>query len=154
MSERDDFLRVLDDNHRRMQALLTSLDEEQLSLANQAVEARRQYPWGNQMKRDYVDMDAGCLQGVPVQALAEGDSPFGLRQMLGSIWEWTSSGFMPFDCFSADIYPYMSVLQFGDHVTARGGSWATSAELIRVSYRQAYHPDRHDVFVGFRSCRH
>ena len=112
----------------------------------------RLFPWGDVMDTNIVDMDAGAFGNVDVNALEPGSSPFGCRQMLGTVWEWTTSQFLPYDGFKVDMYPYMSTLQFGDHKVARGGSCATSSCLIRNTYRQAYHPDRQDVFVGFRTC--
>lgn len=103
-------------------------------------------------KPDSVDLDARYLGQASVSALAEADSPFGCRQMLGSCWEWTASVFLPYAGFTMDHYPFMSTLQFGDHRSTRGGSGATASCLIRGTYRQAYHPDRDDVFVGFRTC--
>lgn len=112
----------------------------------------RLYPWGELMDPGCVDMNAKALGGVPVDALEAGASPYGCVQMLGTVWEWTSSQFLPYDGFKLDMYPYMSTLQFGDHKVARGGSCATSSCLIRNTYRQAYHPARQDVFAGFRTC--
>ena len=73
-------------------------------------------------------------------------------QMMSTAWQWTTSQYLPFAGFDVDMYAYMSTLQFGDHNTTRGGSWATSEPLIRPTYRQAYFPNRRDVFVGFRTC--
>ena len=112
----------------------------------------RLYPWGELMDPGCVDMNAKALGVVPVDALEAGASPYGCVQMLGTVWEWTSSQFLPYDGFKLDMYPYMSTLQFGDHKVARGGSCATSSCLIRNTYRQAYHPARQDVFAGFRTC--
>lgn len=99
-----------------------------------------------------ADLSARCLGTAPVGAFGEGAGPFGCRQMVGTAWEWTSSQYLPFDGFCVDMYAYMSTLQFGDHKTTRGGSGATEESLIRSTYRQAYHPDRNDVFTGFRTC--
>ena len=104
------------------------------------------------MDSNRVDMDGTGLASQPVTALPEGDSPFGCRQMLGTLWEWTHDQFFPYDGFAIDMYPFMSTLQFGDHKVTKGGSCGTSSRLIRGSYRQAYLPNRHDVFVGFRTC--
>jgi iron(II)-dependent oxidoreductase len=112
----------------------------------------RRTPWGGAPGQENADLGALRLHRLPVAALAAGESPFGCRQMLGSCWEWTASQFLPYDGFKADMYPYMSTLQFGYHKTAKGGSWATDPDLVRGSYRQAYLPQRRDVFVGFRSC--
>lgn len=104
------------------------------------------------MDEGRVDMNANRLARQSVYAWPQGDSPFGCRQMIGTVWEWTDSFFFPYDGFSMDMYPFMSTLQFGDHKVVRGGSCATSSNLIRGTYRQAYTPDRNDVFVGFRTC--
>lgn len=132
--------------------LPTEFEWEAAALGNRPGEPRRRFPWGDTPDSRRVDMDNGALGRLPVDAFAEGDSPFGCRQMLGTVWEWTSSQFLPYDGFAVDMYPFMSTLQFGDHKTTRGGSCATSSALIRGTYRQAYHPDRDDVFVGFRTC--
>lgn len=110
------------------------------------------YPWGAGMDAGRADLDAAALHRPAVNDLAAGDSRFGCRQMLGTAWEWTASPFLPYDGFRVDMYPYMSTLQFGTHRTTKGGSWATASSLIRGSYRQAYLPERRDVFVGFRTC--
>ena len=106
-----------------------------------------------ELSADAADLDARYLAQAAVSALPGTDSASACRQMLGTCWEWTSSQFFPYDGFTMDMYPFMSTLQFGDHKTTRGGSCATSSCLIRGTYRQAYHPDRDDVFVGFRTCR-
>ncbi|MCP5279756.1 MAG: ergothioneine biosynthesis protein EgtB [Thiobacillus sp.] len=132
--------------------LPTEFEWEAAATGRRADDPRRRYPWGDAMESSRVDMDAARLTRPPVTALAAGDSPFGCRQMLGTAWEWTASPFLPYAGFTHDMYPYMSTLQFGTHKTTRGGAFATSSGLIRASYRQAYLPQRRDVFVGFRTC--
>ncbi|YCM46388.1 SUMF1/EgtB/PvdO family nonheme iron enzyme [Verrucomicrobiaceae bacterium 227] len=110
------------------------------------------FPWGKDVKTSCLDMDGTLYGTAPATAFAEGASPGGCLQMLGTAWEWTSSQFLPYDGFKIDMYHYMSVLQFGDHRVTKGGSCATSSALIRNSYRQAYHPSRTDAFTGFRTC--
>jgi len=89
---------------------------------------------------------------APAGGLSETASDHGCLQMIGTAWEWTDSQYLPYAGFELDMYVYMSTLQFGDHKTTKGGSWATSRSLIRPTYRQAYLPGRRDVFVGFRTC--
>lgn len=132
--------------------LPTEFEWEAAALGNKAGDEFKQFPWGNDMRTASVDMDCKHLARLPVTALPDGDSPFGCRQMIGTVWEWTDSLFFPYDGFKTDMYPFMSTLQFGDHRVVRGGSCATSSILIRGTYRQAYTPDRNDVFVGFRTC--
>ena len=132
--------------------LPTEFEWEAAALNNRPDQPRRFFPWGTNWHDGRADMDATAMAQLATTALEEGDSPFGCRQMIGTLWEWTSSEFMPYDGFTKDMYPFMSTLQFADHKTTRGGSCATSSALIRGTYRQAYFPDRTDVFTGFRTC--
>jgi len=133
--------------------LPTEQEWEVAALANRAGGEFRRLPWGNEPPHaGQADMDGRHLGRLPVWDFPAGDSPFGCRQMIGTVWEWTSSQFFPYDGFKVDMYPFMSTLQFGDHKVTRGGSCATSASLIRGTYRQAYLPQRNDVYTGFRSC--
>ena len=114
---------------------------------------KRIFPWGNgspSPRRANLDGRAGGC--VDVGALAEGDSPFGCRQMIGNVWEWTSTDFAPYPGFVADPYKEYSQPWFGTHKVLRGGSWATRARLIRNTWRNFYTPDRNDVLAGFRTC--
>ena len=133
--------------------LPTEQEWEVAALGNRKGEPFQRYPWGNELP-DAVraDMNATGMAQNPVSDYSAGDSPFGCRQMVGTVWEWTSSQFFPYDGFRKDMYPFMSTLQFGDHKVSRGGSCATSYSLIRGTYRQAYLPQRNDVYTGFRTC--
>ncbi|MFT5123856.1 MAG: iron(II)-dependent oxidoreductase [Kiritimatiellia bacterium] len=115
-------------------------------------EAAARGPDGHEPDKTKADLDATGLGRASTRAFADGASPFGCRQMLGTAWEWTTTPFLPYDGFKVDMYPYLSTLQFGDHRVTRGGSCATSSCLIRSTYRQAYLPGRRDVFTSFRSC--
>ena len=111
------------------------------------------FPWGGDlMDPARVDMDATHFGTAPANAFADGASPAGCLQMLGTAWEWTASQFLPYAGFEIDMYQYMSVLQFGDHRVTKGGSCASCSSLLRNTYRQAYFPGRTDAFTGFRTC--
>lgn len=133
--------------------LPTEQEWEVAALGNRQGEPFRRYPWGNELPDDtHADMNVSGMAQNSVADYPAGDSPFGCRQMIGTVWEWTSSQFLPYDGFCVDMYPFMSTLQFGDHKITRGGSCATSSSLIRGTYRQAYLPQRTDVYTGFRTC--
>jgi iron(II)-dependent oxidoreductase len=89
---------------------------------------------------------------VHVGEFARGDSFAGCHQMLGNVWEWTSSTFAPYPGFVCDPYREYSEPWFGTHKVLRGGSFATPARLISNTWRNFYTPDRGDVFAGFRTC--
>ncbi|HYR88971.1 MAG TPA: selenoneine synthase SenA [Terriglobia bacterium] len=91
----------------------------------------------------------GCCD---VNSHPAGDSMYGCRQMIGNVWEWTSSDFLPYPGFSEDPYKEYSSPWFGSHKTLRGGAWSTRSRLIRTAYRNFYTPDRRDIWAGFRTC--
>lgn len=119
----------------------------------QLADARRRWPWGDAPPSpERANLDFACDGPVDVAACAEGDSAFGCRQMIGNVWEWTASDFLPFAGFSADPYRDYSQPWFGTRKVLRGGCWATSARIARPAYRNFFTPDRNDVFAGFRTC--
>jgi iron(II)-dependent oxidoreductase len=116
-------------------------------------EYKRAFPWGDDpftVERANLDWrELGC---VPVDALPLGDSGFGCRQMIGNVWEWTTSDFQSYPGFVAGPYKEYSEPWFGNHKVLRGGCWVTRSRLIHNSYRNFYTPDRRDVWAGFRTC--
>jgi iron(II)-dependent oxidoreductase len=115
--------------------------------------SKRQYPWGEKPPdAAHANTDlrsAGC---VDVGALPASDSAAGCRQMLGNVWEWTESDFLPYPGFVADPYKEYSAPWFGSRKVLRGGCWATRSRLLRNTYRNFYTQDRRDVWAGFRTC--
>jgi iron(II)-dependent oxidoreductase len=114
---------------------------------------KRRYPWGDAPPTaEHVNMEWRAMGCMPVAALPKSDSAFGCRQMIGNVWEWTSSDFGPFPGFSADPYKDYSQPWFTGHKVLRGGCWTTRMRLIRNSWRNFYPPHRRDVWAGFRTC--
>jgi iron(II)-dependent oxidoreductase len=114
---------------------------------------KTRFPWGDDppspAHANLDGLDLGCRD---VGALPFGDSAFGCRQMIGNVWEWTQSDFLPYPGFVADPYKEYSAPWFGTHRVLRGGCWATRSRLIRATWRNFYRPDRRDVLAGFRTC--
>jgi iron(II)-dependent oxidoreductase len=75
-----------------------------------------------------------------------------MRQLFGSVWQWTSSPFLPYPGFLRDPYAEYSEPWFGTHRVLRGGSFATPPQIAHAKFRNFYTPDRADVFCGFRTC--
>lgn len=114
---------------------------------------RRRWPWGDAPPTAArANLDFAFGGPVDVAACAAGDSAFGCRQMIGNVWEWTASDFLPFAGFAADPYKDYSQPWFGTRKVLRGGGWATSARIARPGYRNFFTPDRADVLAGFRTC--
>jgi gamma-glutamyl hercynylcysteine S-oxide synthase len=117
---------------------------------------KRRYPWGDAWPTDPAapaNLAEGQQGPLTVNALAAGDSPWGCRQMLGNVWEWTATVFGPFPGFAPDLYEDYSAPWFAEgRRVLRGGSFATSRRLIHNGYRNFFTPDRNDVPAGFRTC--
>jgi gamma-glutamyl hercynylcysteine S-oxide synthase len=112
------------------------------------------YPWGYAAPaRGAVNLDGAYRRPLPVGALAEGDTPAGVRQMIGNVWEWTATDFGGYPGFRPDHYLEYSQPWFGGHRVLRGGCFATRARLAHNRFRNFYTPDRNDVFAGFRTAR-
>jgi iron(II)-dependent oxidoreductase len=116
-------------------------------------DCRRRWPWGDDSPNaTRANLDFAFDRPADVAAFTDSDSAFGCRQMIGNVWEWTASDFLPFGGFSADPYKDYSQPWFRTRKVLRGGCWATSARIARPAYRNFFTPDRSDVFAGFRTC--
>ena len=108
----------------------------------------RIYPWGNatpdETRCNFSNNVGGTL---PVGDYPLGASPYGVLDMAGNVWEWTSTQFKG--------YPYKSDdgredVQASGARMLRGGSWISYDRFVRCAYRNMYYPvDRHGG-VGFR----
>jgi iron(II)-dependent oxidoreductase len=114
---------------------------------------KRRFPWGDEPPDPtQAQLDGYGLGCCDVADRAAGDSHFGCRQMIGNVWEWTASDFLPYPGFVADPYREYSEPWFGTHKVLRGGAWMTRSRLLRNTWRNFYQPDRRDVWAGFRTC--
>ncbi len=116
-------------------------------------ERKRRYPWGDEPPTpERANLDWRAMGCINVDALPDGDSAFGCRQMIGNVWEWTADDFNGYPGFVAGPYKEYSEPWFGNHKVLRGGCWVTRSRLIHNTYRNFYTPDRRDVWAGFRTC--
>lgn len=113
----------------------------------------RAYPWGD----GPPDQRAGNFNfrrwdPIPVTANPMGDSAFGVSQLVGNGWEWTSTLFHPFPGFQPfPSYPgYSSPFFDGDHYVLKGASSRTAACFLRRSFRNWFRSDFPYVYAGFR----
>ncbi|WP_437710214.1 SUMF1/EgtB/PvdO family nonheme iron enzyme [Sorangium sp. So ce448] len=93
---------------------------------------------------------------VPTGSHPDGASAFGVEELVGNGWEWTSTPFAPLPGFVAyaRTYPGYSADFFdGEHDVVFGASWATDEGFLRPSFRNWYRRDYPYVFSSFRVVR-
>jgi eukaryotic-like serine/threonine-protein kinase len=111
----------------------------------------KHYPWG--------DQDPVCTKGAENGAqyyLCDGDSApvssfapneYGLYDMAGNVWEWTSSLYKEYPYDAADGREDVEASGFR---VVRGGSWSFYDWYLRSAFRSRLYPDDSDLDDGFR----
>jgi gamma-glutamyl hercynylcysteine S-oxide synthase len=113
---------------------------------------RRRWPWGARRVDDTLaNLGGEALRPAPVGAYPGSASAYGAEQMIGDVWEWTSSQLGPWPGFVPMLYATYSEPFFGQNLRVlRGGSWAVGAPAIRPSFRNWDLPIRRQIFSGVR----
>ncbi len=109
----------------------------------------RKYPWGDELpdatRCNFNNNEKGT---TPVGKYSpRGDSPYGVGDMAGDVWEWCSSVYKP--------YPYRADdgredLKASGIRVVRGGAFGDVSNLVRAAFRRWDAPDLGSVNVGFR----
>jgi ergothioneine biosynthesis protein EgtB len=114
----------------------------------------RRYPWGEEAPAEkHGNFDFRHWAPTPVGCFSDGDSVWGVADLIGNGWEWTSTVFEPFPGFEPYIpsYPGYSADFFdGLHNVMLGASWATPTGLIRRSFRNWFQRQYPFMFAKFR----
>jgi formylglycine-generating enzyme required for sulfatase activity len=112
----------------------------------------RIYPWGDRFENWRCNTLEGSKRATtPVGSYSPGgDSPFGVADMAGNVWEWINTELRP--------YPYEAndgreVVKPVSHCVLRGGSWYYSRKLARCSTREWVLPNYISELIGFRLVR-
>ena len=115
---------------------------------------KKRYPWGDDLHEEPI-ANLDCIGAGPcaVSAFSAGDSAYGLRQMMGNVWEWTQSVLSDYPGFTPDAMEHWSKpFMDGAHPVLRGGSWVTRSRSVWNTFRHFCFLDRRDLFTGFRTC--
>ena len=118
--------------------------------------AERAYPWGStEPTTKFGNFDSACWDPVPVTAFPGSDSAFGVSDLLGNGWEWTSTPFAPFAGFKPFPFylGYSANFFDGRHFVMKGASARTAACMLRRSFRNWFQPHYQYVYAGFRCVR-
>jgi iron(II)-dependent oxidoreductase len=115
----------------------------------------RRYPWGDEDPGpEHANLGQRHLRPAEAGAYPLGASPLGVHQLIGDVWEWTSSCFNGYPGFAAFPYPEYSLAFFGpDYTVLRGGSFGSDAVTVRGTFRNWDYPVRRQIFAGFRCAR-
>ncbi len=119
-------------------------------------ESDRPFPWGDELPdvaRGVFDFSSWDPR--PAGATPRGQSAWGVHDLVGNGWEWTSTPFAPFPGFvPIPSYPEYSADFFdNDHFVMKGASPATARELIRPTFRNWFRPRYPYVYATFRCAR-
>ena len=109
------------------------------------------FPWGEELPTESSSLDLRRL-GPQFEPDDRHTGKTGLASLIGGVWEWTASPFIPYPGFVAGPYREYSQPWFESHCVLRGGSFATRSRLVHNRFRNFYLPERADVFNGFRTC--
>ena len=114
--------------------------------------ARRRFPWGaSEPTNALANLGGEALRPASVGAYPAGASAYGAEQMLGDVWEWTTSPLRPWPGFTPMLYEQYSRPFFdGDYKILRGGAWSVAPSIVRPSFRNWDHPIRRQIFSGVR----
>ena len=108
----------------------------------------RLFPWGNTFDSTFLQSN-GKSGPVSIYSYPKGASPYGILNMAGNVFEWTS------DWFYANYYAQSPVenpqgLESGEYKTIRGGAWINSQKHVRTTHRDFSMPHLMNHLLGFR----
>ena len=134
--------------------LPTEGEWEKAATFNQNTERRQDFPWaGNTVEESLANLfENGLWAPAPIGAFSSGQNAYGCQQMIGDVWEWTTSDYVPYPGFKSEFDEYNDKW-FVNQKVLRGGSFATPQIHIRSTYRNFFHAHERWMTSGFRCAK-
>ena len=131
--------------HREVVRLPTEAEWEKAACGGD----KREWPWGNKFDSNKANThESGIWRTCAVGSLLESETPYGILDMAGNVWEWTLSEYRG--------YPYIStdgredIRDTRSLRVMRGGACIGNADLARCASRERGLPDSRGGYIGFR----
>lgn len=112
------------------------------------------FPWGDEpvtSNRGNL-LENGYWSVAPIGAFPDGANSAGCHQLIGDVWEWTTSDYVPYPGFESEFDEYNDKW-FVNQKVLRGGSFATPQVHIRSTYRNFFHAHERWMLSGFRCAK-
>jgi len=134
--------------------LPTEAEWEKAACWNEEKMRKTIFPWGNEVPNG---KNANLLESYlwntsELGSYPESRSSYGCYQMIGDVWEWTSSEYCGYPGFKTGFSEYNDKW-FTNQKVLRGGSFGTPRMSIRGSYRNFFRLDERWLFSGFRCAQ-
>jgi ergothioneine biosynthesis protein EgtB len=134
--------------------LPTEAEWEKAATLTSSSHTKQNFPWGDSAPgQEHGNLFENGLWAVaPVGAFPQGQNALGCHQMIGDVWEWTTSDYVPYPGFKSDFDEYNDKW-FVSQKVLRGGSFATPQVHIRSTYRNFFYPHERWMLAGFRCAK-
>ena len=134
--------------------LPTEAEWEKAALWDDEHQTKTIFPWGDDLPDSNKAnlLESNLWKVTKIGTYQEGKSKYGCHQMIGDVWEWTSSEFIGYPGFKTGFSEYNDKW-FTNQKVLRGGSFGTPEISIRGSYRNFFRLDERWLFAGFRCAQ-